>query len=176
MAAWSFSGVTEGAHIVIGSGPAGVSAAMALLARGRTVVMVDGGKTLEARAAGRRDAMAANDPGGWTTRDRDGWMAPQFATPPGQVRRYGSDFAMEPGAETMADLPGWFALRASRAAGGLSNLWGAAVLPYAARDMAGHRLVPAPGGGKGGGPGDLRQHRLMRIAIGAKGFGPGLDR
>ena len=27
MAAWSFSGVTEGAHIVIGSGPAGVSAA-----------------------------------------------------------------------------------------------------------------------------------------------------
>ncbi len=143
MAAWSFSGVTKGAHIVIGSGPAGVSAAMALLARGRTVVMVDGGKVLDGDAAQSSDGMAADDPGGWTAQDRDGWMAPQFATPPGQVRRYGSDFAMEPGAETMADLPGWFALRASRAAGGLSNLWGSAVLPYTDRDMAGWPVTAA---------------------------------
>ncbi len=129
--------MTEDPHIVIGSGPAGVSAAVALLARGRKVMMVDGGKRLEPEAAARRDALAATDPAGWVDRTRSDWMAPQYATPPGQVRRYGSDFAMEPGEATLADLPGWFALRASRAAGGLSNLWGSAVLPYAEKDMAG---------------------------------------
>ncbi|HQU69305.1 MAG TPA: FAD-binding protein [Albidovulum sp.] len=129
--------MTEDLHIVIGSGPAGVSAAKALLTRGRSVMMVDGGKRLEPAAAARQADLAATNPGGWSEQTRDDWMAPQYATPPGQVRRYGSDFAMEPGASTFADAPGWMALRASRAAGGLSNLWGAAVLPYGEKDMAG---------------------------------------
>lgn len=132
----SSSAVTEALHIVIGSGPAGVSAAKALLARGRQVLMLDGGKELEPEAVARRDALAATDPASWTDQTREGWMTLQYAAPPGQVRRFGSDFAMEPAAAIMADLPGWFALRASRAAGGLSNLWGSAVLPYAAKDMA----------------------------------------
>lgn len=134
--------MTEGLHIVIGSGPSGVSAAKALLARGRQVLMLDGGKELEPEAAARRAALAATDPGTWPDATRDGWMAPQYATPPGQVRRFGSDFAMEPGGATIADLPGWMALRASRAVGGLSNLWGSAVLPYAAKDMAGWPVTP----------------------------------
>lgn len=134
--------MTGDRHIIIGSGPAGVSAARALLARGRVVLMVDGGKRLEPATARRAD-LAATDPGEWSDRTRDDWMAPQFATPPGQVRRYGSDFAMEPGEATLADLPGWMALRASRAAGGLSNLWGAAVLPYGERDMAGWPVTAA---------------------------------
>ncbi|MGB3176902.1 MAG: hypothetical protein WBA90_03385, partial [Albidovulum sp.] len=129
--------MTDGADIVIGSGPAGVSTAKALLARGRRVLMLDGGKVLEADAIQRRDALAATDPAGWGAAERDRWMAPQYATPEGQVRRYGSDFAMEPATATLADPPGWFGLRASRAAGGLSNLWGAAVLPYRQQDMAG---------------------------------------
>ncbi|MCB2135157.1 MAG: GMC family oxidoreductase [Rhodobacteraceae bacterium] len=135
--------MTEAHEIVIGSGPAGVSAAKALLARGRTVLMLDGGKVLEPEAEARRAALAATDPEGWSARERDAWMAPQYATPPGQVRRFGSDFAMETGAETFADLPGWMALRASRAAGGLSNLWGSAVLPYRQEDMAGWPVTAA---------------------------------
>ncbi|WP_347312559.1 GMC oxidoreductase [Defluviimonas sp. SAOS-178_SWC] len=129
--------MTDAPDIVIGSGPAGVSAAKALLARGRTVLMLDGGKVLEAEAEARRVALAATDPAGWGQTERDAWMAPQYATPPGQIRRFGSDFAMEAGAATFADLPGWMALRASRAVGGLSNLWGSAVLPYRQEDMAG---------------------------------------
>lgn len=133
----SSSAVTEPLHIVIGSGPAGVSAASALLSRGRRVLMIDGGKRLEAEAVARTERLAAMEPADWPQRDRDDWMAMQYAAPPGQVRRYGSDFAMEPGTATLAELPGWFALRASRAAGGLSNLWGSAVLPYAEKDMQG---------------------------------------
>lgn len=129
--------MTDQPDIVVGSGPAGVSAATALLALGRKVLLLDGGKRLEPSAEARRAALAVTDPADWDPGIRPDWMAPQQQTPPGQVRRFGSDFAMEAGAETLAELPGWFGLRASRAAGGLSNLWGSAVLPYRQEDMAG---------------------------------------
>ena len=121
--------------IIIGSGPAGVSVATALLARGRTVLMLDGGKTLEAANRARRDDLAAMSPDDWTPDEVEAYQAGQFETPPGQVRRFGSDFAMEPAGATLAASDS-LALRASRAVGGLSNLWGAAVLPYQAKDIA----------------------------------------
>ncbi len=123
--------------LVIGSGPAGISVATALLARGRQVLMLDGGAVLEPDRAAARDRLAGLAPAVWTSADRTAWQEPQYATPPGQVRRFGSDFAMEPAAATFAEGAGDFALRASRAVGGLSNLWGSALLPYRATDMAG---------------------------------------
>ena len=123
-------------NLVIGSGPAGVAVAAALLARGRKVVMIDGGKVLEPLEAARQKALAAKAPGSLTADDRAVWAAPQYDGQPGQVRRYGSDFAMEPEAATFADSGG-VALRSSRATGGLSNLWGAAVLPYRQQDLQG---------------------------------------
>nr|WP_237212711.1 GMC oxidoreductase [Ruegeria lacuscaerulensis] len=121
--------------MVIGSGPSGVSVATALLNRGRQVLMLDGGRRLEAPAQDGRDGLAAKDPDTWTAADVQGWQAPQFDTPPGQVRRFGSDFAMVPGAETLVS-PDRIGLRASHATGGLSNLWGSAVLPNRAEDIA----------------------------------------
>jgi len=125
------------ADIVIGSGPSGIAVATALLARGRQVVMLDGGKRLEPDRAALRDKMAAMAPQDWSAADHTAWQAPQFATPAGQIRRYGSDFAMEAAAATFEAGADRFALRASRAAGGLSNLWGSAILPYHPLDMAG---------------------------------------
>ena len=123
--------------LVIGSGPSGIAAATALLARGRKVLMLDGGKGLEADRATARDNLAQRAPQDWSGADRTRWQAPQFTTPAGQVRRYGSDFAMEPADQTFATGAGHFLLRASHAQGGLSNLWGSALLPYRASDMAG---------------------------------------
>lgn len=117
------------ADVVIGSGPSGIAATMALIRRGRQVILLDGGRDLEPLAEARRLAATA-------ALDAVQWQAPQFDARPGQVRRYGSDFAMEPPEATFAETGG-IALRASRAAGGLSNLWGSAVLPYAAKDMSG---------------------------------------
>ncbi|WP_209509819.1 MULTISPECIES: GMC oxidoreductase [unclassified Ruegeria] len=120
--------------LVIGSGPAGISVAIALLNRGRQVLMIDGGEELEASARERRDQMAASDPEDWSASDIRAWQAPQLDTPPGQVRRFGSDFAMVPGAETLV-APDQIGLRASHAAGGLSNLWGSAILPNRDTDI-----------------------------------------
>jgi choline dehydrogenase-like flavoprotein len=123
--------------LVIGSGPSGVAVATALLQRGRTVVMLDGGRTLETDRAAARERLAARPPEDWSAADRAAWQAPQFDAEPGRARRYGSDFAMEPAEATFSAGADRFALRASRATGGLSNLWGSAILPYRAADMAG---------------------------------------
>ncbi len=124
-------------HIVIGSGPAGVATATALLARGQSVTMLDGGQVLEPSRAAARDRLAARASVEWTEPDRKDWQAAQSGGASGQVRRFGSDFAMEPASGTFAEGQERFLLRASLAVGGLSNLWGAAVLPYADLDMAG---------------------------------------
>ena len=122
--------------LIIGSGPSGIATATALLARGRSVVLLDGGKLPEPEAIARRDALAARAPEDWSQPERTAYQAPQFAAPEGQTRRYGSDFAQEAAADTLAEGRDGFALRASRAVGGLSNLWGAAVLPYRQHDIA----------------------------------------
>lgn len=123
------------AHIVIGSGPSGISVAKALLDRGRDVVMIDGGNILEAENTRNRNALAATPPDEWSVDQRDAYQSPQFSTPVGQARRHGSDFAMEPAASTFSGTYDGFGLRSSRAAGGLSNLWGGAVLPYRQQDI-----------------------------------------
>lgn len=121
--------------VVIGSGPAGVSVATALLARGRHVTMLDCGKMLEPDRAQCRDTLAASSYQSWGEAEVAAYQMPQFHAVPGQVRRFGSDFAMEPSATTTSENSPPMGLRASRAAGGLSNLWGAAVLPYRQSDI-----------------------------------------
>ena len=123
------------ADLVIGSGPAGISVARALLARGRIVDLLDAGAEPGPGVQGRLQKMSDLSAEALDTEVRAAWMAPQFSAPDGEVRRYGSGFAMEPGDNTFAEGADWFALRASRAVGGLSNYWGAAVLPYRQEDI-----------------------------------------
>lgn len=123
--------------IVVGSGPAGVSAAKALLARGRPVTMIDVGEQLEPELENRRAALAASDPQGWSEDALAAYKAPQLAQADGEIRRYGSDFPVRDPFGLVKEQPGWLALRSSVARGGLSNTWGASVLPYRQEDMAG---------------------------------------
>jgi choline dehydrogenase-like flavoprotein len=123
------------ADLIIGSGPAGVAAAAALLARGRQVIMVDAGETLEPDREALRGRLAASEPAGWSAEDLEAYHAPAKAQP-GAVLRYGSDFLFQD-REGLFDggRPNWLGLRPSYAKGGLSNGWGAAVLPYRQEDM-----------------------------------------
>lgn len=121
--------------IVVGSGPSGLAVTLALLSRGRQVTMVDGGEMLEPDAAARQAAMAAHAPDSWTQQMIDDWQTPQFSSNSGLVQRYGSNFAQIPPTESQQLQASWFALRASHAVGGLSNVWGAAVLPSRQADI-----------------------------------------
>lgn len=121
--------------IVIGSGPAGVSVAAARLAKGKSVLMLDRGEGLNAKASVLRDDLASKGLANWTASDITKYQNGQFTAPEGAIRKFGSDFAITL-PETLFDQPyPWLGLRSSSARGGLSNLWGASVLPSRQSDM-----------------------------------------
>lgn len=125
--------------IIIGSGPSGVAAAAALIARGRDVLMLDAGLEMDAGAQDLRARMSSCEPGGWSDADREAIGSVRRSEKSDSIRPFGSDFLFRPppGMEALADTNGVHGLRPSFAKGGLSNGWGASVLPYHARDFDG---------------------------------------
>lgn len=130
-------GSTKMEDIVIGSGPAGVSAAWALLKQGRNVTMLDVGEQLEAEKSDLRSRLASVDPGEWLKDDISLYTESGDFEKNGTIRPFGSDFLFR-------DSVGFFdnqkknstiALRPSFATGGLSNGWGASILPYRQEDI-----------------------------------------
>jgi len=122
--------------IVVGSGPSGVSAAKALLERGRTVTMIDVGEQLEPLLEACRAELAAREPQDWNQAALAAYKAPQLQQGDDEIRRYGSDFVVRDAVRLLRNRPPWLGLRPSFARGGLSNAWGAAVLPYRQEDLA----------------------------------------
>ena len=129
-------------NIVIGSGPAGVAAAAALIDRGLSVTMLDAGGELEPEIVARVANLARSQPEGWTPAEREAVSGPLRYNSEGAPLKlaFGSDYvyrdveALQP---VTAD--GVDAYRAL-SAGGLSVLWGAAVLPYSEQDFTGWPL------------------------------------
>jgi len=125
-------------HCVIGSGPAGVACAKALLARGATVLMLDAGLELESDRAQIVRQFAEVKPSAWPISDRARLKGDMAACATGIPLKlaFGSDF---PYRETESHIP-WqgrsISVRPSLALGGLSNVWGATLLPYRDADIA----------------------------------------
>jgi ferredoxin len=124
-------------HCVIGSGPAGVACARALLARGANVLMLDAGLDLEPDRAQAVSRLAATKPSEWppeqVARLKEGMAAGAKGIPLKLI--FGSDY---PYRETEQHIP-WqgqgVGLRPSLALGGFSTVWGAAMLPYRDADI-----------------------------------------
>jgi choline dehydrogenase-like flavoprotein len=123
--------------VVIGSGPAGVAAARALCDAGRRVTVVDAGGRIEAGKMDVFDALGRTEPGEWpaelAARARESFpvglkhvpLKPSY----GSLFPYALDDPDLPvKSENAETLP-------SLACGGLSNSWGASVLPYRAEDI-----------------------------------------
>lgn len=130
--------MTDMTVVVIGSGPAGAAAAMALCDAGVQVTVLDAGDTLEAGGMDLFDELARSEPEHW---------------PPGLARRARNAFSADIGhvplkpafgslfpyvlddPDLSITCEGSDAL-SSLAYGGLSNAWGAAILPFRQPDMA----------------------------------------
>jgi ferredoxin len=125
-------------HCVIGSGPAGVACAKALRARGANMFMLDAGIELETERARIVRQLAGTKPAAWNPNQiaalKSGMAADTTGVPLKLL--FGSDF---PYRETEEKIP-WqgrgISFRPSLAFGGLSNVWGAAMLPYRDDDLA----------------------------------------
>ncbi len=126
-------------HCVIGSGPAGVACARALLARGASVLMLDAGLELEPDRAEIVRQCAAVKPEAWSAAQRAALSAGMDANAKGVPLKlvFGSDFPYRETAEKIPWRNHGAGLKPSLALGGLSNTWGAAMLPYRDGDIAG---------------------------------------
>jgi ferredoxin len=124
-------------YVIVGAGPVAAATAKALVALGRPVVVLDTGQVLEPERDAARERMAATAPALWSPADlaltryrADG------ASDAGYKRLFGSDVAFREDGALDLSGPGVSA-RPSYAIGGLSNVWGAGLLPYTDRDLAG---------------------------------------
>jgi choline dehydrogenase-like flavoprotein len=123
--------------VVIGSGPAGVSAAHALVAGGAEVTILDAGDTPEPEATAPFRSLAQSDPEMWPA-DTLAQVRGAFSVgvkSVGVKPAFGSLFPyaiddpdLKVFTENASSLP-------SLARGGLSNAWGAAVLPFRQADI-----------------------------------------
>lgn len=122
---------------IVGSGPSGISCAHALLCKGLEITMLDSGLELEDDRAKLIERLGKTDPKNWDSNSIDLIKGNTIANPSGSFVKgvYGSDF---PQRETNKYIPHEIKdvqPRISLAKGGLSNIWGAAVLPYIQEDL-----------------------------------------
>lgn len=152
-------------YCVVGSGPAGVACAQALLKAGAKVTLLDAGAQLEPERRARLASLQAVPHERWTPSSlsflRDGVTVTSDGIP--LKRAYGSDFPYrEPAPLPIAHhgVEG----KPSYARGGLSNVWGASVLPFRSQDMGGWPITVE----------DLEPH--YRAVLGAMPFSARVDR
>jgi choline dehydrogenase-like flavoprotein len=123
--------------LVVGSGPAGIACAKALVDRGAAVHMLDAGLTLDPERRAFLERFRAILPEDWSKSDLKEYQAGMNSASSGVPQKlvYGSDFAYrdtEKHLRLRYELAG---LRPSLAQGGLSNVWGAAMLPVITGDI-----------------------------------------
>jgi choline dehydrogenase-like flavoprotein len=125
-------------HCVIGSGPAGAACASALLARGANVLMLDAGIQLESDRAKIVSDLSQKKSSDWPGDEVAKVHGDNGTDVKGlpHKRLFGSDF---PYRESETKIP-WRAqdvgLSPSLGLGGLSNVWGATMLPLRASDIS----------------------------------------
>jgi choline dehydrogenase-like flavoprotein len=142
--------------LVIGSGPAGVACASALLDGGEKVTMLDAGLELEPARRRQVAQLQSMTSTAWSKESvaflRDGGEA----TPDGIPMKpaYGSDFAYRNPTGQPMTSDGAYGMP-SFARGGLSNVWGASVLPYRTDDMSDWPITA----------GDLAPHYRAALAM-----------
>ena len=124
-------------NYVIGSGPTGVAAAKALLDNGQSVVMLDAGLSLEDSRQAVLDRTVSTPANEWDKVALESFKEGTRATAKGFLLKlaYGSDFPYRE-AEQFIKTTEHVRIVPSLARGGLSNVWGAAMLPYLEEDTA----------------------------------------
>jgi choline dehydrogenase-like flavoprotein len=114
-----------------------VSVSHALLKRGAKVTMVDAGMELEPERSGLLDSLSRTMPDQWSKASLSllkGNVAGNMRTMPRKLS-YGSDFPYRDLEGGLRVIQSGVEVVSSCARGGLSNVWGSAVLPYRANDI-----------------------------------------
>ena len=109
------------------------------MAKGRDVLILDAGFAMDGAAEELRTRMGRAEPDQWSSEDRVAIAAVRRSDRSDSIMPFGSDFLFRLPEEmiNLADSGGVHDLKPSFARGGLSNGWGASVLPYHVSDFEG---------------------------------------
>jgi hypothetical protein len=123
-------------RIVVGSGPTSIAVTSGLLARGFDVVMLDVGEQLDEATANIVARMGAQEPEQWSKTDKAAIQRIDYNTDLSfsPKRAFGSPYAYFNDPRIVA--PAGMRLYGSLAFGGLSTVWGCALLKAGAGDLA----------------------------------------
>jgi len=125
-------------YYVIGAGPTAISCARALVQAGKEVTLLDAGLQLEPQRQESVRTLAASDPSHWD-RQSTAFLREGVSTGKGGIPLkllFGSDYPYrEPAGATCIVREGVDA-KPSYALGGLSTVWGSAVMPYRQEDIS----------------------------------------
>jgi choline dehydrogenase-like flavoprotein len=126
-------------NLVVGSGPGAIAATAALLERGESVTILDAGGRVETENQSAALRLRNALPSEWDPGDVEQIRGPLSLDRAGAPRKlvFGSDFLYRDVDRLQPVIAEGVDLYRGLAEGGLSTLWGAAVLPYAAADLAG---------------------------------------
>lgn len=129
---------------VVGSGPGGIAAAVALTRQGKRVRLVDAGAPLEDERREVVERLSRHEPREWDPRDlaaiREGSQATSAGIP--LKRSFGSTYPFDAPARSYELALEGADIRPSFARGGLSTVWGAGVLPFHHDDIADWPIDP----------------------------------
>lgn len=131
--------------VVVGSGPAAMAAVMALVKRGARVTILDGGKRLEPERKAVLERLAGQKPEEWAEEDLERMRGDDQSERHGSIhskKTYGSEYPYEDVAEPLQEDREQSPFHYSMARGGLSNVWGASLLPAHADDLADWPIGP----------------------------------
>ena len=122
---------------IVGTGPAGVSAAYCLLRKGLSITMLDVGYRLEPDRQQLVARLAASTPEHWEDDSLDALRKPMAPDVKGLPKKlvYGSDYPYRVPSELVDYEERAADLVISHALGGLSNIWGSNVLPFQQQDI-----------------------------------------
>lgn len=122
-------------HYVVGSGPSGIAAASALLEQGLHVTMLDMGQECDPARLRIVDQLAHQSPENWDPLLLAQIQGSVIGSAVPQKLCYGSNFPYGDDVQSPVDQDGTRCLY-SFARGGLSNVWGASVLPAREDDFS----------------------------------------
>ena len=123
---------------VVGSGPAGIACAQALLQRGFSVTMLDAGMTLEPERQQLVDRVYSLPRNRWDPAIIQEIRGGLDSSTAGVALKlpYRSDYPYQDTNRFLPLVADRVMMRTSLAQGGLSTVWGAAMLPYRVEDIA----------------------------------------
>jgi len=120
---------------IIGSGPTGIAAAHALLARGASICLIDGGLRLEEKQRENLERVSRLDSAEWSQEEILSIKGEMKATSAGVSEKlaYGSNYPYRD-TEHIYTPNKAIGVSPSLARGGFSNVWGGAMMPYLQED------------------------------------------